>query len=111
MTNNFITKIFNIVFLKSHAVVFCIFFPICKLNNQINLLLFFYTFYTIQCFNIYNTNSTNFNKMTCNTRCRTYQSMLINFTNFHNIIGNQTMSPANKFQSCFALSDTTFSNN
>ena len=106
MAYNLVSKILWIFLMKSQTVVFLISVPLLKLDNKIDRLGILNTLDTEQCFYIDDTDASKFDKMTCDIRCRTYQCLITDLADLHNIIRHQTMASLNQLQSSLALTDT-----
>ena len=97
--------------MKSKPVIFFVPIPLFKFDNKVNRLCILNTLYTKQCLDINDTDTTKFNKMTGNIRCRSDQSNVTDFTKFYDIITYKTMTTLDQFQSGLALADSALTCN
>src|SRR5699024_6899510 len=102
---NLISEEFCIFFFHSKTIIFLIPVPLFQLDHQINGLCVLYTFHTEKSLYIYDSNTSQFNKMPGDIRSGTYQRYIADTTYLHNIIADKTMSSLNQFQSGLTLSD------
>lgn len=98
MTDNLVSKKLNILLLQTQTIIFLIFVVLFQLNDQIDLLLIFYTLDTKQRFGINNTNTTKLDKMTGDIRCTSDQGGIAYFFNLYNIIRYKTVSSVDQLQ-------------
>ena len=71
----------------------------------------FHTLHTEQSLNIYNSDTSQLNKMAGNIRSRAYQGDIADPTDLHHVVTDQTMASFNQLQSRLALADSTLSHN
>ena len=105
MAYHLIAQIFGIILFQSQSVVLFVLIPIFQTDDQVNGLGIFYGQCTKQCLDIHDADTTQFNKVFCDIRCRTYQRIITDFTQFYHIISYQTMSSSDQLQGCLGLTD------
>ena len=93
--------------MKSQTIIFLISVPLLKLDNKVDRLGILNTLYTEQCFYIDDTDTTKFDKVTCDIRRRSYQRYIADLTDLNNIITDKTVATFNQLQSSLALTDST----
>ena len=111
MADNFIAKDFFILFFQPQSVIFTLTIPLFQFDDQTDALAFFNALNTVQRLNINNTDTAQFNKISCDVRCCANQLIVIRLLDLNNIIGYKTMTTLNQFQRCLTLTDTAFTGN
>ena len=106
MAYNLISKILCIFLMQAETVIFFVSVPLFQFDNQIHRLCILNALNTKQSFDIDNTNTTKFNEMSCDIRCRAHQRHITDFTKFYNIITDKTMSSFDQFQRSLTLANS-----
>ena len=102
-----ISKVLCILLMQSKTIVFLVSVPLLKLDHEIDRLGILNALNTEQCFYIDDTDTTKFDKVTCDIRRRSHQCYVTDLTDFNNIITDKTMTSLDQLQGCLALTDTT----
>ena len=106
MAYNSISQEFGIFLFQPQSIIFFIPIPLFQLDHHVDRLVIFYTLHTIQCLDINDTNSTQFNKMPGNIRCCSHQRYIADLTDLYHIIRYQTVSTLDQFQGSLTFADT-----
>ncbi len=102
---------FRIFLLKAKPVVFLFLVPVLKANHQVNVLGILDAGYTEKGLHIHDADTPKLNKVLGNIGCGAHQRFLAHTTDFHRVVGHQTMPSLNQLQRRLGFTDAALPRN